>query len=47
MKEKGSTIGYVLLFGALAVGGIIIYNKLKPTVEAVKQTNSFLDIFNF
>ena len=47
MKDKNSTIGYVILFGALAVAGIIIYNKLKPAVETVKKTNSFLDIFNF
>ena len=47
MKKDGSTIGYVLLFGALAVGGIIVYNKLKPAVKTVKETSSFFDIFNF
>jgi hypothetical protein len=47
MKDNNSTIGYVILFGALAVGGILIYNKLKPHVETVKETKSFFDWFNF
>jgi len=32
-----STIGYVIFFSALAIGGIYLYNKNKDKIDAIKK----------
>lgn len=47
MKD-GKTIGYVIFFGVLVVGGIFAYNKfVKPHEEKIDTAKSIFDIFGF
>jgi hypothetical protein len=39
-----STIGYIIVFGALAIGGYYIYNKFNDKLSVLSEANKSLQI---